>query len=208
MSDFKNEFPDHPHMTQCAMTGRLYVDSSYGVWDDGEWISWDYINAHIEDVELLAEYPGASLEAIHAFEDLIDALRRYHEATDRFVEIWGELGELYAELKFGIQRHPAYRAGSDGVLDGELVEIKTLSPGKLNDRVEVKSSGDFTKLIIVKISEDLEFDAKIVDRSSLRGKRSRTLKTRWREHGNEASHSNAEDNRWQRLSRRIPDDDD
>lgn len=28
----------------CAMTGQKLNDPSDGIWDDGEWISWDWIN--------------------------------------------------------------------------------------------------------------------------------------------------------------------
>ena len=204
-------FPNHPGMVQCAINGRLYVDSSHGIWDDGEWISWDFINSHLDEVELLAEYPGASIDAIQAFEDIVDAARRYHESTGRFLEIWGELGEVYAELKFGVKRHTPYQAGSDGTLDGELVEIKTLAPKRRGDCVEVKNKGDFRKLIVVKISEDLEFEAKIIDRSALRQNQGALLRTRWSQHETDTQDSTSSQDRWGRVAllvaQEIPDED-
>jgi len=194
------DFPNHPGMVQCVMNGRLYVDSCYGIWDDGEWISWDYINDHLEEVELLAEYPGASIDAIEAFEDLLDAARRYRDATGRFLEIWGELGEVYAELKFGVKRHAAYQSGSDGILGGEAVEIKTLAPTRRRgDSVQVKSAGDFTRLIVVKISESLEFEAKIIDRTAMRCTQSTILRTRWSDHDIDSKDPTLDSNRWGRM---------
>jgi hypothetical protein len=35
-------------------------DPSEGIWDDGEWISWDYINEQIDAQERQAQFPGAS----------------------------------------------------------------------------------------------------------------------------------------------------
>ena len=37
---------------RCAMTGRPLKDTSEGIWDDGEWISWDWINSQLADQEL------------------------------------------------------------------------------------------------------------------------------------------------------------
>ncbi len=203
MSKFKDDFPNHPGMTQCAMTGRLYVDDTHGIWDDGEWISWAYINEHIDQVELLAAYPAASAETAQAFEALVDAIRRYREATGRHLEIWGELGELYAELKFGVKRHPAYHAGSDGLLNGEPVEIKTLSPSRRGDKVVVKRTGDFRKLIVVKISEDLDFEARLVDRAHLRDSGGSLLSTHWREHPEDTLMAAPTDSRWQRVAGKL-----
>lgn len=200
MSKFRDEFPNHPGMVQCAMTGRLYVDNTYGIWDDGEWISWDYINDHLDEIELLAEYPGASVDTANAFEDLVDAVRRYRAATGRHLEIWGELGELFAELKYGVERHPAHQSGSDGLLNGELVEIKTISPTRRGDKVVVKRSGDFRKLIIVRISEDLEFEARLIDRARLRDSGGALLTTRWREHGEDLTSPPPNNSRWERMA--------
>jgi hypothetical protein len=33
-----------------------------GVWDDGEWISWDWLNQQIYEQDLRAEYPAAEQE--------------------------------------------------------------------------------------------------------------------------------------------------
>ncbi|HZO52699.1 MAG TPA: hypothetical protein VFB63_08280, partial [Bryobacteraceae bacterium] len=86
------------------------------------------------------------------------------------------LGELYAELKFGVKRHRPHTRGSDGRLGNDFIEVKTISPEKTSDHVHVKRAGNFNKLLIVKINADFAFEARMVDRSVLgkgKGKRAR-----------------------------------
>ncbi|WP_330970617.1 hypothetical protein, partial [Lysobacter sp. A3-1-A15] len=125
-------------------------DSSDGIWDDGEWISWNYINEHLEEQELRAEYPSASIDLIRAFEDLVGVAVTYKELTGRYLQIWGELGEFYAEIKYGLKRHRAHAPGSDGKLGNDFVEVKTISPEKGGSCVLVKRAGNFNKLLVVR----------------------------------------------------------
>jgi hypothetical protein len=44
-------------------------------------------------------------ELVMIFESLVENAMSYHELTGRYLQIWGELGELYAEIeKFKIER--------------------------------------------------------------------------------------------------------
>ena len=149
---------------RCAMTGQKINDFSEGIWDDGEWISWDWINQQIYEQERQAEFPTAKREILDIFEHLIDVASEYKELTGRYLPLWGELGELYAEIKFGITRHRPMAQGSDGKLGNDFVEIKTISPEKRTTKVHVKRAGHFNRLIVVKITENFEFDARIIDR--------------------------------------------
>lgn len=38
------------------MTGRP-MEVGDGIYDDGEWISWEYINQHLRERELREEFP-------------------------------------------------------------------------------------------------------------------------------------------------------
>lgn len=163
----------------CSMTGAPMKDYSDGIWDDGEWISWDWINGQLADQELQAEYPQASLAVIRVFGDLVAAAQEYKEATGRYLQIWGELGELYAEIKFGIVRHPPGTQGSDGRLGNDWVEVKTISPEKATETIQVKRAGNFNKLLVVKISEEFEFQAKLVSRKSLGKGKGKHAKVSW-----------------------------
>ncbi len=40
---------------ECSVTGKSLRDPSDGIWDDGEWISWDYINEQLYINELKEE---------------------------------------------------------------------------------------------------------------------------------------------------------
>jgi hypothetical protein len=139
------------------------------IWDDGEWISWDYINQHIDDGsddscddDFL---PDDSVKDI--FYDLVGAAKRYYQTTGRYLSIWGELGEVYAQFQYGIKRHRPYTQGSDGRVMNDMIEIKTISPEKTNDEVRVKRAGNFNMLLVVKIDENFDFESKMIDRKYL-----------------------------------------
>ncbi len=107
---------------------------------------------------------------------MIDCASRHFENTGRYLQIWGELGEIYAEVKHGLRRHGTRTAGSDGTIAGKLVEVKTISPEKANNQVLVKSQGDFEQLLIVHIDSDFQFKSKLLDRSELNGGTGKFLK--------------------------------
>lgn len=155
------------------------MDTSDGIWDDGEWISWDWINGQLADQELEAEYPQANIEVIQVFEDIINAAQEYKAATDRYLQIWGELGELYAEIEFGLERHAPGTQGSDGRLGNDWVEVKTISPEKGKNTVQVKRAGNFNKLLVIRISEEFEFEAKMIDRKKLKKGQGKYAKLTW-----------------------------
>lgn len=114
-------------------------------------------------------FPFSVLEQAQIFEDLVDCAVRHFENTGRYLQVWGELGEIYAEIKFGLRRHGTRTAGSDGTIGGKLVEVKTISPEKISDRVLVKSQGNFEQLLIVRIDRDFQFQGKLFERSQLEG---------------------------------------
>jgi hypothetical protein len=112
-------------------------------------------------------FPYSVLEQAEILEDLVDCAQRHVQNTGRYLQLWGELGEIYAEIKFGLRRHGTHHAGSDGSIAGKLVEVKTISPEKGNDHVLVKRQGDFEQLLIVRIDESFRFTGKLLDRSRL-----------------------------------------
>ena len=133
----------------------------------------------IEPYKSREGFPFSILEHSEIFHDLLDCAARHFENTGRYLQIWGELGEIYAEIKFGLSRHGTHKAGSDGTIEGKLVEVKTISPEKTNDWIQVKSKGDFEQLLIVKISSDFEFQGKLFDRSELSGTSGKFLRRRF-----------------------------
>jgi hypothetical protein len=148
-----------------------------------EYISRDWIDSQLEDApennSLPVEtgtrfrsrdgFPSSILEQTEIFFDLVDCAIRHFENTGRYLQVWGELGEIYAEIKFGLRRHGTHEAGSDGTIAGKLVEVKTISPEKTGDRVLVKKQGNFEQLLIVRVDRDFQFKGKLLDRSELKG---------------------------------------
>ena len=176
---------------RCAMTGQPLRDTSDGIYDDGEWISWDWINGQIADQELRGEHPNANLEVVKIFQDLVSLAETYKRETGRYLQIWGELGELYAEIKFGVVRHRPGTPGSDGRIGNDWVEVKTISPEKLTGDIQVKRAGNFNKLLVVRISEDFEFEARMIDRKLLRKGKGKHAKLQWGEHSGAATEDKA-----------------
>lgn len=113
-------------------------------------------------------FPFSTLEQAEIFYDLVDCATRHFDNTGRYLQIWGELGEIYAEIKFGLRRHGTHEAGSDGTINGKLVEVKTISPEKASDRVFVKSQGNFEQLLIIRIDQDFHFRGKLIERGELK----------------------------------------
>lgn len=101
------------------------------------------------------------------FKSLVENALSYRNLTGRYLQIWGELGELYAEMKYGIKLHKPNTPGSDGRVGNDFIEIKTISPEKGIDQVQVKRAGNFNKLLVVKINEKLEFEGRFMKRKHL-----------------------------------------
>lgn len=141
---------------------------------DLDYISIEWIDSQLEDdlgksFQSRDGFPFSVLEQTEIFQDLVDCAARHFENTGRYLQVWGELGEIYAEIKFGLCRHGSHHAGSDGEIAGKLVEVKTISPEKASDHVLVKSQGNFEQLLIVRIDRDFQFQGKLFDRSELKG---------------------------------------
>ena len=131
-------------------------------------------------------FPFSTLEHAEIFYDLVDCASRHFDNTGRYLQIWGELGEIYAEVKFGLRRHGTHEAGSDGTIGGKLVEVKTISPEKTSDLVFVKSQGNFEQLLIVRIDPDFQFQGKLIDRSELKGAAGKFLRGRLNDNASDA----------------------
>lgn len=179
---------------KCAMTGLPITANGDAIWDDGEWISWEWINRNMADpdddewvhpfelgidVMLPPTEKAATLKMYEIFDDLVQSARKYFETTGRHLPIYGELGEIYAELKYGLKRFKENTPGADGKIGNDFVEVKTISPHKMVDQVQVKKAGNFNKLLIVKISSDMKFKGVLIDRKDLRNAGAEKFKARW-----------------------------
>ena len=77
---------------RCAMTDREYPEFSDGVWDDDEWISWDWINQQIYERELRVEYPTAAPELVDVFERLVEVAADHKALTGNYLPSVGRTG--------------------------------------------------------------------------------------------------------------------
>ncbi len=158
-----------------------------GIYEDGEWTSWDLIENYIDDDdswepddEILGEsLPPSTLQLWELLAKMIEAAKNYLETTGRHLPIYGELGELYGEIKYGIKRHKPNTPGSDGRMGNDFFEIKTISPMKSSDTVQVKRAGNFNKLLIVRISEEFQFKSKMIERKNLTKGTGKFTKASW-----------------------------
>ena len=158
----------------------LAAGAGYAPWEEPylsrEWVDAELKGQSPDDAGSLRSkeqfrsrvgFPYSILEQIEIFEDLIDCSQRHFRNTGRYLQVWGELGEIYAEIKFGLCRHGTHHPGSDGSINGKLVEVKTISPEKAGDSVIVKRQGHFEQLLIVRIDGNFKFTGKLIDRDKL-----------------------------------------
>lgn len=146
-----------------------------GIWEDGEWVSWDFSDCDADDEwdpyeETYTHDPSIPATTLQLWEligVIIELAKTYFRVTGRHLPVYGELGELYGEAKFGIKRHNPNTPGSDGKLGNDFVEIKTISPHKSTNTVSAKRSGNFNKLLVVKITPEFKIRSKMFLRKNL-----------------------------------------
>ncbi len=148
------------------MTGQP-LTAGDGIYEDGEWISWDYLNQQIEEQEETAKVFKSSPPKSEKLLSMIDEAKAHYRRTRERSPLLGEIGELYAEETFGVVRHKPHTQGSDGRIGKALVEIKTITPAKRQKTIRVKRAGNFRKLIIVRIWGNFSFEAMMIDRRKL-----------------------------------------
>lgn len=127
-------------------------------------------------------HPGKTcMEKLEWLEAYISIAQRMHGEGKDIGALVGKLGEFFASTRFGMSPHLKGNAqGSDGKIGDDFVEVKTISPWKINPVVYVKRSGHFNKLIVVKINEQWIFDARIVDRTMLpKGRVAKKIQVHW-----------------------------
>jgi len=121
----------------------------------------------LDENELPAIDQPQNSELVKIFESLVNSAKSYYTLTGRYLQIWGEMGEMYAEITYGIKRHKAHTRGSDGKLGNDYIEIKTISPEKSDGLVKVKRAGNFNKLLIINITKDFTLEGQFFERREL-----------------------------------------
>jgi hypothetical protein len=148
-------------------------------YDDGEWVTWSEIDEQLRYKEWGAKYPNAKSSIIPYFEDLISLAESYHLETGLHLSVYGDIGELFGAITYGIELNKTYAQGSDGRLGNDHVEIKTITPFKSKDVVVVDTTRHFSKLLVVKINEEFQVAGRMIDRKLLPKRTGRFLRIRW-----------------------------
>jgi hypothetical protein len=157
-----------------------YLDTDFdGIYDDGEWVTWHEINTQLQYKEWAAKYPNAKQSIIPYVENLLSLAESYHRDTGRHLSVYGDIGELFGAITYGIELHSNYAQGSDGRLGNDFVEVKTITPFKKKDVVTVDTNGNFSKLLIVKINQAFQVAGRMVDRDQLPKRDGRYLRVSW-----------------------------
>jgi hypothetical protein len=63
----------------------LYSHPAEGFWDDGEWVSWDWINEQLAQQERRDEFPAARPEIVQLFDAIVQIAIEYRETTGRYL---------------------------------------------------------------------------------------------------------------------------
>ena len=137
------------------------------IYDDGEWITWTEINSHLARLEFEARFPDLDVDLVPTFQNLLAVAEDYHALTGSHLQVYGDLGELYGAITYGIKLHRNYAQGSDGKLDNHFVEVKTITPFKSNDTITLNLKRNFSKVLIVKIDANFEVQGRLIDRKAL-----------------------------------------
>lgn len=137
------------------------------IYDDGEWITWDEINSHLERLEFQSSFPDLDVDLVSIFKNLLGVAQEYHDLTGSHLQVYGDLGELYGAITYGIKLHRNYAQGSDGKLGNHFVEVKTITPFKNTDRITLNLTRNFSKVLVVKINAAFEVRGKLIDRKAL-----------------------------------------
>ena len=153
--------------------------SDRAFYDDGEWITWSEIDEQLRYKEWGAKYPNAIRSMIPYFEDLISLAESYHFETGLHLNTYGDIGELFGAITYGIRLNKTYAQGADGRLGDDHVEIKTITPFKNRDEVHVKLSGNWSKLLVVKINAEFQVSGRMIGRRQLPKRNGKLLRVKW-----------------------------
>ena len=106
-------------------------------------------------------------------------VKSYHRETGLHLAVYGDIGELFGAITYGIKLNKTYAQGADGRLGNDHVEVKTITPFKTKDVVVVDTAGNFNKLLVVKINEEFQVSGRMIDRKDLPKRQGRYLRVRW-----------------------------
>jgi len=159
-------------------------------WIDGEWLGWDSIIdpeevrysrlAELErEAEIRLKYPNADITLVPYFRDLLTLAESFFYDTGQHLNVYGDIGELFGAIMYGIKLHKNFAQGSDGRLGNDFVEIKTISPMNNCEKTSVRLDRHFSKLLVVKIDSEFEVSGRLINRKSLQKRAGKNVRLSW-----------------------------
>lgn len=113
------------------------------------------------------------------FGEMLDRTRDYHQATGGHLHLYGDLGELFGAITYGIRLDHSYTGAVDGHLGRDAVMIKTLTPFADHDQVTIHLDVAFSKLLLVRIDETFAVSGRMIERQDLNTATDNRLSLTW-----------------------------
>lgn len=168
------------------MTLRPQAPSEDAVWEDGQWLplldARDIAQRHCPLVNLDHPTPDAppnDTKRAAVYDALMLNARRHLKLTGRHLQIYPDIAELYAALKFGIKFARSEEPGAEGRLGKDHYTVKVIAPNNTTDTVTVKMSENFSHLAVVKITANFRVSARVIARKDMPGTSDQMRKIRW-----------------------------
>ncbi len=136
-------------------------------WSRDQWLSWGDINDPAQADQIRFHFPNADPVYVAALQGLLRTAWSFNASTNRHLQVYGDIGELYGAIVHDIALHRFSAEGSDGRLGDDFVGIKTISPFKSWKVVNLRMDRHFSKLLAVRVMQDFSVQGVMVSRSAL-----------------------------------------
>ena len=151
--------------------GQIPEDAIH--WDSGDWIAWHRTSAGLDKRPCGAaaeDDPLARLTALLV--SLLRAAKTYFVVTGHHLPLYPSIAEVYAAINFGLQ------LGGDPK-DQNGVKLMHIPPHGPTNTVEVDLAEGFEMLVIVRIKDNFEVEARSILRNKLPGRSKGLCKVSW-----------------------------
>lgn len=136
-------------------------------WTGYQWLSWGDIDDPEHAAQIHRYFPDSDPAYIAALQGLLQTARVFNLITNRHLQVYGDIGELYGAVVYGIALHRLSAEGSDGRLGDDFVEVKTISPFKKWKIINLRMDRHFSKVLAVQVMQDFSIQGVMVSRSAL-----------------------------------------
>lgn len=168
------------------MNTRPQAPSEDAVWTDGKWLPLIDPRDTQEPLNPLVNFdhpaPSVTFDAARRtalYDSLLTTAERHHKLTGRHLNVFGDIAELYATIAHNIRFGRNDEAGREGRLGDDHYTVKCISPNNTSDTVNLDMSGNFSHVVVVKITADFRVSGRVIARKDLPGSSDQLRKLRW-----------------------------